>query len=403
MCDTLGFLSGGCGWFAKNSDRSPNEPQVLEYIPAQTGLCGTIQATYITVPQTDRTNAVLLSRPTWMWGAEIGVNEYGVCMGNEAVFTKGKYGKTGLTGMDLLRLALERACSAREALDLLIALLEQYGQGGNCGFDHDFFYDNGFLIMDRRELYVLETAGGRWVWKRSDRAAISNRLSLGLDGDAYADGTAYDFRKKHTEPVFTHFSGSKQRRAQTSSCLESLRGMETCLTALRSHDRGSDPFVRGSVSSACMHFGGMVGDHTTASMIVELAPDKTVVWATGSSLPCVSLFKPWLFGAEPVAPVYASGDPAAKAAWLREEVFRRSLVGKQIPGEFYAQRDDLEGRWLEQAKSVDAAAFPAFSRACLAEERQFFDRWSQYAFPSASAGKAFLSRWEKKNAALERE
>ena len=131
MCDTLGFLSGGCGWFAKNSDRSPNEPQVLEYNPAQTGLCGTIQATYITVPQTDRTNAVLLSRPTWMWGAEIGVNEYGVCMGNEAVFTKGKYGKTGLTGMDLLRLALERACSARAALDLLIALLEQYGQGGN--------------------------------------------------------------------------------------------------------------------------------------------------------------------------------------------------------------------------------------------------------------------------------
>ena len=34
MCDTMGFFSNGTAIFAKNSDRSPNEPQVLEYIPA---------------------------------------------------------------------------------------------------------------------------------------------------------------------------------------------------------------------------------------------------------------------------------------------------------------------------------------------------------------------------------
>lgn len=212
MCDTLGFFSGGCGYFAKNSDRSPNEPQVVEYYPAQSGLGGKLQATYISVPQAEHTNAVLLSRPAWMWGAEIGVNEHGVCIGNEAVFTKGKYARTGLTGMDLLRLALERADTARDAVSLLIRLLEQYGQGGNCGFDHEFFYDNAFLVMDRTEIYVLETAGGHWVWRRCDSAGISNRLSIGLDGDAYCGGMAYDFKKRHTEPVFTHFSGSKCRR-----------------------------------------------------------------------------------------------------------------------------------------------------------------------------------------------
>ena len=181
MCDTLGKLGSEKSFFAKNSDRSPNEVQVLEYHQAKQGLSGTLNCTYITVPQAKETFAVLLSRPSWMWGAEMGINEYGLCIGNEAVFTKGAYGKTGLTGMDMVRLALERCKTAKEALQFLISLLADYGQGGNCGYDHDFFYDNAFLMMDRKELFVLETAGKQWVYKQYSAANISNRLSIGAD------------------------------------------------------------------------------------------------------------------------------------------------------------------------------------------------------------------------------
>jgi hypothetical protein len=162
MCDTLGVLFDGHSLFGKNSDRSPNEAQVTEFYPARVCKETSLSATYVAIPQARDTKAVLLSRPVWMWGAEIGVNEAGVAIGNEAVFTKGPYGKPALTGMDLLRLALERSESAESAVNTIIELLETYGQGGNCGFDHTFYYDNSFLVIDRDHLFVLETCAKSW-------------------------------------------------------------------------------------------------------------------------------------------------------------------------------------------------------------------------------------------------
>ena len=49
---------------------------------------------------------MILSKPAWMWGAEMGANDAGVCIGNEAVFTKlnsEKDVEEKLLGMDLLR------------------------------------------------------------------------------------------------------------------------------------------------------------------------------------------------------------------------------------------------------------------------------------------------------------
>lgn len=397
MCDTFGKL-GSRRFFAKNSDRSPNEIQVPEYHSGATGLTGQVQCTYISIPQAPETYAVLLSRPSWMWGAEMGVNEWGLCIGNEAVFTKGAYGRTGLTGMDLVRLALERCRTAKEALELILSLLESWGQGGNCGFDHNFYYDNAFLIQDGREQYVLQTAGKEWVYKRYDAVSISNGLSIGADGDGYS-GTPCDFAGKYTEPVYTTFSGSRRRRGQTGSCLAAVSGVEDCIRTLSLHEV-DNPFRQGSVGSVCMHFGGLVGDHSTASMVAAPEAGGMVVWSTGSSAPCVSLFKPWLFGTEPVAPVVAPGDPAGEAYWLEAEKFRRQLLGRKLPGEYFARRQQLQQQWIRTAASLDAAAFPEFSRACLEEERQFFAGWNPESFETCPCAPGFRGRWAKKNAVL---
>src|SRR5689334_12454876 len=123
MCDTLVATQSHTAdqsiWFAKNSDREPGEAQIVEHLPRQTHHDSRLQCAYLVIPQAAETYEVLLSRPFWMWGAEIGANEYGVTIGNEAVWTKLPVEKTGLTGMDLLRLALERSTTAKEALELI--------------------------------------------------------------------------------------------------------------------------------------------------------------------------------------------------------------------------------------------------------------------------------------------
>lgn len=57
------------------------------------------------------TKAVILSKPSWMWGAEMGANECGVVIGNEAVWTNDNDGDSNTTvkrllGMDLVRYIL---------------------------------------------------------------------------------------------------------------------------------------------------------------------------------------------------------------------------------------------------------------------------------------------------------
>ena len=87
MCDTMAALGSatatGHALLAKNSDRERNEAQFLEILPARDyGAGARLRATYVAIPQVRRTHAVLLSRPFWIWGAEMGANEHGVAIGN---------------------------------------------------------------------------------------------------------------------------------------------------------------------------------------------------------------------------------------------------------------------------------------------------------------------------------
>ncbi len=400
MCDTIGKITENGALFAKNSDRSPNEPQVIEFYPAAKHDESRVKTTYIEVEQVSETRAHILSRPSWLWGGEMGVNECGVCIGNEAVFTKGGYPKSGLTGMDMLRLALERSESALCAVSCLIDLLEKYGQGGNCGYDHSFFYDNAFLVMDRNAVYILETAGKKWVYKKVTTGAISNRLSIGREGDVYS-GRKCNFAKKHTDRLYTHFAQSVQRSdmcCEGVSAAEDIAGM---MSTLRRHENEKAPLCRASVGSPCMHYGGMVGDHTTQSLAVELpAEGDMIIWATGTSMPCVSMFKPFAFGDTVLPAVYNTGDETCCEYWLEAEKFRRRLIGHVLPDEYYAERDTIEAEFIAMTRGADANRLHRASLHAREAEKVFFEKWAAYDFPKGRSSASYRANWKKKNAAL---
>ena len=91
-------------------------------------------------------------------------NDAGLVIGNEAVWTnEPDDGPEALLGMDLVRLAAERCTSAVAAIELIGSLLETYGQGGGCEQGGSWSYHNSFLIVDRSEAWVMETAGTWWI------------------------------------------------------------------------------------------------------------------------------------------------------------------------------------------------------------------------------------------------
>ncbi len=138
----------------------------------------------MTLPQVRHTYRVLGSQPFWLWGFEHGVNERGVAIGNEAIWTTAPRQQLGLLGMDLIRLGLERGGTAREALDVMTALLEKHGQGGSPRHNDPkaACYDSSFILADPGEAWVLETSGRDWAARRIQGVySISNAPCLGSD------------------------------------------------------------------------------------------------------------------------------------------------------------------------------------------------------------------------------
>src|SRR5580700_4212672 len=207
MCDTL-CAPGRRGMvFAKNSDRPPGEVQIAWPFGRRSSAGCTLRTQYLSIGDTGA-HAALLSCPTWLWGAEHGVNEHGVAIGNERVATThdAAAAPPALIGMDLVRLGLERARTAAEAVDVMTGLLETCGQGGIADAAHQEAYDSSFLIADPFQAFVLETAGSDYaVAPFPAGAAISNRISLGRQwtraSDALAPGDDFERFRDAAEPT----------------------------------------------------------------------------------------------------------------------------------------------------------------------------------------------------------
>jgi secernin len=407
MCDTFVALGNvtvdGVTILAKNSDREPNEAHHLLRVPAAQHPPGsTVECTYIEVPQVEQTFEVLLAKPFWIWGAEMGANAHGVAIGNEAVFTKVAYAEEpGLIGMDLLRLALERARTARQAVDVITDLLATYGQGGNCGFEHPTFYHNSFLIADPDDAWSLQTAGPHWAAEQvKDIYTISNAITIGDHWDLASDDLVnyamdkrwckgrddFDFGRCYSDFLYTRFSEARRRRCRTTDLLRAQAGdisVGTAARVLRDHSADAGPRwspARGVTGmTLCAHagFGPIRTSQTTGSMVSHLHRDVQTHYVTGTAAPCTSIFKPvWLGAALPdTGPVPTGTYDEATLFWRHEALHRATLRDYATRIALYqVERDMLERRFVQEAHAhiggtpaeravYSAACFDAADRA----------------------------------------
>jgi len=422
MCDTLVAVgdatADGSVILAKNSDRQPNEAHILAHIPRAHHAAGdTVKCTYIEVPQVPHTYEVVLSKPFWIWGGEMGANECGVSIGNEAVWTKEPYDKEpGLIGMDMIRLALERSDTARRALEVIIDLLGTYGQGGNCGFHHKEYYHNAFVIADPTEAWVLETTGRFWAAERVRGVrTISNGLTIGSEWDRASPGLVehaiekgwcksrddFHFARCYSDRLYTNLDGCKARRRRSTELLDAERGritVHTMMDILRDHgpESTSDPTWNPGkglfMDRLCAHasMGPLRPTHATGAMVAHLAPDLQILWLTGTSATCTGIFKPVFLGGAGLPPQgpEPTGLYDPQSLWWTHERLHRTVIrdyASRMPL-YREQRDALEASFVIEADEMRAqlrsippserpAQLAALTTSCFDRAADATSRW----------------------------
>jgi secernin len=396
MCDTFVALPATTQQktmlFAKSADCEVNEANAVVRIPRRKHVKGeAVRLTHLVIPQAEETYEILLTKAFWTYGCEIGVNEYGLAMGEEAVFTtEMKEEKDGIIGPDLMRIGLERAKNCQEAIRLMTGLLERYGQGGSAELKGNSHFDSSYIMADREEAYVLETAGRRWAVKKVESiASISNMLGIHTDWDSCSDGAASpktDWAATYALPEVPPTLGSPQRQSITYDSLKSELGhihVKGIFATMRQHGAGYHPARAEAHRNICVHAGPQENRWWQADgvMVTDVGPHGVLAWVTATSGTCVSIFKPVFLGMElPDLGPYPGETFDHRSLWWKHELLHRRAMADfdHLVPEIRQDFDPLEEEFLIQAETVKRGTSgekAEFMEYCFREAMRLTEAW----------------------------
>ena len=384
-CDTLiataDDTASGNIIFAKNSDRPPTETQPLVKHNRKTHSSDSItKLELISVPETEISYQHVGSRPYWCWGYEHGFNEHQVVIGNEALQSNLRPDKPTLTGMDLVRLGLERGNSARKALDAMTSVIECFGQGKFEHPDGHSTYDNGFIIADPNEAYVLETAGHEWAARKVQKSqGISNTYSISNNWDLISENALrlatksadyngngkVDFRDFFKEDTKFSYSAD-QRELRSCALLDHHAGklnIAKIISILSDHS-GQGFESKNKIEAIesghgiCMHSDSVdKGSNTAASLIADLCADDTrlpIYWTSMYS-PCTGIFLPnFLEGSLNESVTFGEKKSSANSAWWVFYYMNQSLKNDsdQTMAKLRGKFDNLQHQFFSTAYDI---------------------------------------------------
>jgi secernin len=315
--------------FGHNSNQCRGQGATLVQTPGREHAPGEqVQIGELLLPQARRTWSVLAGRPGSAWGYTHGVNEKGVAVGGTPIDTVLECGRPCLSGSDLVRLALERGDSARQAVEVVADLICRHGQGPSVGEGAagPEGRNTALLLADAEEAFVLEASGQHWALGHvgSVRAVAGacmlrqdwDRISRGLSALAIArgwwpeDGCKLDFAGALGRRQLDH-AQVLRRWGQATMTLEHHSGQVDLPLVRR--------LLRDLAEMVAPHEGPAGQEGTAASLIVRLGPsphDLPVAWYAPGS-PAVSVYLP-VFPIGELPPSYSGPLWLALAALLEE-------------------------------------------------------------------------------------
>ena len=389
MCDTFVALPGTTATravlLAKNADTEINEAQHLLMLPRRSYPEGAqVRITHRLIPQARETHEVLLDKSFWTYGGEIGVNEHGVAIGNEAVFSNRSRSSNGdgVITIDMVRLMLERSRNRWEAVELAKQMLSAYGQSGNCELRGNSHFDGSYIIADKSGAILLETAGQDWAMREVSKfATISNGYTIGTDWNETSleshDGSRSHFAESVADWEKTRNCSAQERQKTSRDFLAAQAGsitVRTLANLLRHTGDGADydPMKTEQPKRICMHAAPYKHRflQSTGALISEVRDDDVVAWVTATSGTDISIFKPAFPGVDlpGLGPMpHESYTPGAY--WWRHELLHRRAMSdyRALVPEIRRDFEALEDKFFTASETVrkgSAAEKADFVAAC---------------------------------------
>jgi dipeptidase len=349
--------------FGYNHNGPPSAGLALKRIPGRSFSLGEkVTTSELVIPQARQTYTVLGLQVTGEWGLRCGANERGVAAGQARIQTRRLAGSPGLTGPELVRLILERATSARSAVEVATDLIGRFGQG-NPHQAGDSPEDVALLLADGREAFVLEGWGRYWALQQVGRVkALTGACLLRQDWDRLApglselairqgwwpeDGQKLDFTAALGRRGPDH-EAAMHRWGQSTLQLEQQSGQIDGLFLRRLLREQSEQFRPASPESPPRDCA------TEASVIIQLREDENewpAVWCALGA-PTASVYLPLSLAADLPA---ALKEPDGRGCWVWQQLVRWQAAGRTDAHQRAALRVGLAG--LQERLDEDTREF----------------------------------------------
>jgi len=272
----------------------------------------TVQTQTLAVPQVRRTWTTLGSQPPGCWGYGHGINEHYLAIGYIPLPATRLARPQGLLATDLVRLTLERAQTARQAVKTAADLIETYGLAAEARAA-----DHAFVLADTQEAFLQETAGRHWVCQEIQQVRAASgqsmirqdwdQISQGLAVEAITrqwwpdDGTKLDFASVANQEARARDFPPRRWGRATQLLVEQSPHIDAAFLRriLTDHYEGTPEEVHPLNESAfpeplCRHASRSRPEATVASLVAELHSDSSripMIWCALGP-PCSSIYFP---------------------------------------------------------------------------------------------------------------